>query len=190
MVNLIKHICFFKSIFVKKGKVKGFIHPMTKIKGYNKIYLNKNSIIHKNAKINIQNGSVELDENSYINYDTSICVVEGKFNLGKNSFLNNGCNVTVLGDINIGDNVLIANMCNIVSGNHNFKDINIPIIQQGYTKSNITIRDNVWIGCNTSILGGITIEEGAIIGAGSIVVKNVGRNEIWAGNPAKFIKNR
>ncbi|EJT6165213.1 hypothetical protein N2W22_001681 [Clostridium perfringens] len=62
--------------------------------------------------------------------------------------------------------------------------------QQGFSKQNIVIKNNVWIGLNSIILGNVTIEEGAIIGAGSVVTKNVGKNEIWAGNPAKFIKRR
>ena len=56
----------------------------------------------------------------------------------------------------------------------------------------IKIEDNVFIGANSTILMGVTIEEGAIIGAGSLVSENtfIGRNEIWYGNPAKFQKSK
>ena len=52
----------------------------------------------------------------------------------------------------------------------------------------ITIHDNVFIGAHSIILKGVTIGENSIIGAGSVVSKSVPPNEIWGGNPAKFIK--
>ena len=85
---------------------------------------------------------------------------------------------------------MIAPSCKIISGNHNFADKYKNINSQGFIKKDINIEDNVWIGCGAIILGGITINRGAIIGAGSVVTKYVGENEIWAGNPAKFIKRR
>ena len=54
----------------------------------------------------------------------------------------------------------------------------------------MVIGNDVWIGLNTTILSGISIGDGAIIGAESLVTKNVGPYEIWGGNPAKFIKKR
>jgi len=55
-------------------------------------------------------------------------------------------------------------------------------------KAPVTIGDNVFIGAHTTILKGVTIGENSIIGSGSVVTKNIPANEIWAGNPAKFIK--
>ena len=52
----------------------------------------------------------------------------------------------------------------------------------------IIVKDNVFIGANATLLKGITIGENTIIGACSVVTKNVPANQIWAGNPAKFIK--
>ena len=53
----------------------------------------------------------------------------------------------------------------------------------------VVIEDDVFIGAHSIILKGVTIGEGAIIGAGSVVTKSIPKNEIWAGNPAKFIKS-
>jgi acetyltransferase-like isoleucine patch superfamily enzyme len=52
----------------------------------------------------------------------------------------------------------------------------------------VIISDNVFIGAHSTVLKGVTIGENAIIGACSVVTKNIQANEIWAGNPAKFIK--
>jgi virginiamycin A acetyltransferase len=60
----------------------------------------------------------------------------------------------------------------------------------GYSKGDIIIENDVWIGCNCTILDGITIENGAIVAAGSIVTKNVPSYAIVGGNPAKILKYR
>ena len=56
-------------------------------------------------------------------------------------------------------------------------------------KSPVIIEDNVFIGAHSIILKGVTIGANAVIGAGSVVTKSVPANQIWAGNPAKFIRN-
>lgn len=57
-------------------------------------------------------------------------------------------------------------------------------------KLGVTIGDDVWIGANSVILPGVKIHNGAIIGAGSVVVKDVPANAIACGNPAKLIRYR
>lgn len=54
---------------------------------------------------------------------------------------------------------------------------------------NVKIENNVFIGAHTTILKGVTIGSNAIIGACSVITKDIPANEIWAGNPARFIKN-
>ena len=58
------------------------------------------------------------------------------------------------------------------------------------TKGNVVIENDVWIGRKVTIMSGINIGNGAVIGAESVVTKDIGAYEIWAGNPAKFIKKR
>lgn len=58
------------------------------------------------------------------------------------------------------------------------------------TKGDVVIGNDVWIGRNVTIMSGVKIENGAVIGAGAVVTKNIGAYEVWAGNPAKFIKKR
>jgi acetyltransferase-like isoleucine patch superfamily enzyme len=58
------------------------------------------------------------------------------------------------------------------------------------TKGDVVIGNDVWLGHSCTILSGVTIGNGAIVGAGAVVTKNIGDYEIWAGNPAVFIKKR
>ena len=87
----------------------------------------------------------------------------------------------------IGPNTMLA------GGGHNFDDDTKPMMLQGSSIKfgGITIKDDVWIGANVSILDGVTIEKGIIIAAGSVVTKSADiQNGIYAGIPAKYIKNR
>ena len=59
-----------------------------------------------------------------------------------------------------------------------------------YSRGKIHIKKNAYLGCNTVVCKPVTIGENAIVGAGSIVTKDIPDNEVWAGNPARFIKAR
>jgi acetyltransferase-like isoleucine patch superfamily enzyme len=94
------------------------------------------------------------------------------------------------GDISIGSGVSIhRNVC-IFTHEHNHSK-NVPIVESDVVISSLDIGDDVFIGANVVILSKVNkIGTGAVIGAGSVLTKDVGEYEIWAGNPAKFIKHR
>lgn len=104
--------------------------------------------------------------------------------LGKNVFINSNCKFQDQGGITIGDNVLIGHNVVIATINH---DLNPKKRADMYLKP-VKIGNNVWIGSNVVILGGVTIEEGAVIGAGSIVTKDVPKNAVAFGSPCKVHK--
>ena len=75
------------------------------------------------------------------------------------------------------------------SFNHTWEDKSKTIIENELYSKKIIVCDDVWISCNCVILSGVKIESRSVIAAGSIVNKNVSENSLFAGNPAKFIKN-
>lgn len=91
----------------------------------------------------------------------------------------------------IGDNVMIAPHCMIAAGDHDFRQIEKPIRFAGnLSKGPIVIEDNVWIGANCTITDGVHIGRDAVVGAGSVVTRNVAPYDIVAGVPARVIANR
>ena len=78
----------------------------------------------------------------------------------------------------------------IRSNNHCFDRVDIPINMQGATSGQIIIGNDVWLAANVVILPNVEIGDGAIVGAGSIVTKNVDPYTIVCGNPAKYISKR
>ena len=94
------------------------------------------------------------------------------------------------GFITIEDDVMMGSGVHIYVSNHQFTNSKIPIIDQGsYKFSQVVLRKGCWIGANVVILPGVEVGENSVVGAGSIVTKNVAARTVVAGNPAKFIKD-
>ena len=106
--------------------------------------------------------------------------------LGSNVMLNYGCVILDVSFVRIGDDTLIGPNTHIYTACHS--------MDAGERKKNIefgkpvTIGKNVWIGGNCCILPGVTIGDNTVIGAGSIVTKDIPNNVMAAGNPARVIK--
>jgi maltose O-acetyltransferase len=94
-------------------------------------------------------------------------------------------------EIHIGDKVMLGPQVKFIASDHRFDDPSRPIKDSGYGKlADIRVGNDVWIGTGAIVLKGVEIKDGAVIGAGSVVTKNVGSCEVWAGNPARMIGNR
>lgn len=98
--------------------------------------------------------------------------------------------VTTKGGVTIGNRVLIGYRTQILSSNHSIPNRSERIFDSGHSYAPVFIEDDVWIGANCTILPGVTIGEGAVVAAGSVVTKDIPKFSISAGVPAKVIKMR
>ena len=110
--------------------------------------------------------------------------------IGENVFVNRGAYITARAPISIGKKALIGPYVVINSGNHNYSDRSVPIRDQSHSIAPIKISDDVWIGAHATILPGVTLGEGAIVGAGAVVTHSVDPFTIVGGVPARPLKVR
>jgi acetyltransferase-like isoleucine patch superfamily enzyme len=146
------------------------------INGVENISFGRNMTIGTGCRIYAQNGANDNSEIIFgkgvsINYDVSI-------------------NADCGGKIIIGDNSLIGPGVIIRASNHNTVLLNVPINSQGHIPGRIEIGENVWLGAHVIILPNVRIGNNAIIGAGSVVTKNIPEDVVAVGVPAKVIKQR
>jgi maltose O-acetyltransferase len=136
---------------------------------------NKHNNLHisKNVTISVLN-QVEFSDDIYISNNCWIITPD-----------NNQSKIT------IGNYVMIAQNVMIIGGNHSTLRTDIPMMLQGEGKQgSIVIEDDVWIGAGAIILTGVKIGQGSVIGAGSVVTKDIPEYSIAVGNPAKVVKSR
>lgn len=118
--------------------------------------------------------------------------------IGDGSRINGSCYSKGNGLLTIGKYCAIGENVRFITSNHDMRSISVQYALQreiGFSprvskKIDVTIGSDVWVGDNAVLLPGITVASGAVIGAGSIVTKNVEPYSIVAGNPAKVIGHR
>ncbi|THB68550.1 MAG: acyltransferase [Gammaproteobacteria bacterium] len=101
-----------------------------------------------------------------------------------------GVLITTSGGVTIGDRTLIGYRTQILSRNHIIPPENQPIFGAGHRDNPINIGQDVWIGASCIILAGVSIGDGAVIAAGSVVTHDVPGNTVAGGVPAKIIRKR
>jgi acetyltransferase-like isoleucine patch superfamily enzyme len=105
--------------------------------------------------------------------------------LGRNVFINQNCTLYDLGGIDIADDVMIGPNVSLITSGH---PIEPSRRRSGVTAAPIVIEKNVWIGAGATIIGGVTVGANAVVAAGSVISKDVPRNMLVGGNPARIIR--
>ncbi|MEL6385218.1 MAG: acyltransferase [Cyanobacteria bacterium J06626_18] len=122
------------------------------------------------------------------------CVIQGKTGpLVLGNKVDIGCNVILSSGngIFIGNSVLIAGNCYIGGGRYVSDRTDIPMMEQGvYSKGPVAIGDDVWLGAGATVLDGVKLGRGCIVGAGAVVTKSFPDFSVVAGVPAKLLRNR
>lgn len=110
----------------------------------------------------------------------------GEVYIGKETRL--GIGSVVMGPVEIGDHTITGQNCLITGLDHNFHDVYKPIKDQGVNINPTYIGKGSFVGANVSILPGVFIGDNVVIGAGSVVTRDIPNNHMAVGNPARIIK--
>lgn len=186
ILDRIKHLCFITlrikkydflsdQIFIKGKPIK--YQPLL-VKGLGEIGFGKN------VQIGVSSSPCFFSHYAYIEARKE----SSKIVIGNNVALNNAISICALSTIEIADNVLIGVNCSIIDSDFHNLAVNKRHDNE-VSAMPIYIEKNVFIGSNVTILKGVTIGENSVIGNGSIVTKNIPKNVVAAGNPARVIRN-
>ena len=115
-----------------------------------------------------------------------VIVIGHRVNLNTNVSVN----ASIQGAIHIGDDVIIGPNAVLRTSDHEAEAVDRPMRDQGHVAGVITIESDVWIGANTTIVGGVRVGQGSVVAAGAVVVRDVEPYTIVGGVPARFIKKR
>lgn len=183
----------YRLIFDIQGNVAiqtGCIFKQTK-----SIHMDNGVFIDHNVYMHSTDYGIVIGENSRIMYNSELHVhnfndfESGKIHIGKNVVIGPYSIIMGHGGTEIRDNVSIAPRVSILPINHNYNDSTMPIREQGITAKGILIEEDVWVGSGATILDGVRIGKGSVIGSGSVVTKDVPSYSMVLGVPAKVVKS-
>jgi len=185
---------FFKKLFKQVGKGVVFGRNMT-IRHPKKIVIGNNVVFDDNSVIDakgIGNKGILIADNVLIGRNSVLSCKGGDIEIGE--FSNIGPDNIIISEssIIIGKYVFTSGkLYMIAGGNHSFDRKDIPIWKQpSVSKGGILIEDDVWIGASSTILDGVKIGTGAVIGAATLVHKKIKPYTVSLGIPAQLVKKR
>jgi acetyltransferase-like isoleucine patch superfamily enzyme len=108
--------------------------------------------------------------------------------IGDGVFIGRGCEFNIRKKVTVSTACAIASGCKFIDHDHGITGDRID--ETPGEESEILLCNDVWLGCNVTVLKGVTIGRGAVVGAGAVVTKNIPAGEIWAGVPARKISSR
>ena len=176
MLNKEYYISWDKELTEEREKAKDLLFEFnnTRPSERNK----RNQIIKKLFHSVGENAWIESPFNCDYGYNITV---------GDNFYTNTNCTILDCAKVTIGNNVLIGPNVSLYTPNH---AINADERKEGYERSlPINIGDNVWVGGSVTIVPGVTIGDNTIIGAGSVVTKDIPSNVIAAGVPCRVIRS-
>ena len=150
-----------------------------------------NNVIFERGVLIFHPDNIIIGNNVYIGHNTILKgYYKNEMKIGDDTWIGQNCFFHSAGGLMIGKSIGIGPMVQIITSYHKESPIKNPLINNDFVFKSVVIDDESDIGMGAIILPGITVGKGAIIGAGSVVTKNVPPYTIYAGNPAKLLRKR
>jgi acetyltransferase-like isoleucine patch superfamily enzyme len=153
-------------------------------------YIAKSAMIQKSSDGHAHGGRVLVAPGVTISDGVILATYGGAIEIEANSYIGPYCVLYGHGGLTIGRDTMIGAQTIIVAANHGFARTDMPMRAQPLTKKGIHIAEDVWVGSGCKILDGVRIGTGAVIGAGSIVTKDIDAYSIAFGVPAVVVGTR
>src|SRR3954451_16910016 len=158
-----------------------------------KIRIADNVVIDDNCLLDAKgegNRGISIGSGVFIGRNSILSCKNGDIDLADGANIGFNCEVFSASRVAIGRNVLIAAYTYVIGGDHDFSDPTKTVLEQTRTSAGVTIGDGAWIGAGAKILDGVTVGEGAVVGAGAVVRDPVPASAIAVGIPARIVGTR
>jgi len=169
-----------------------FIEEGVRLRIPQKIFLGDRVFIGKNCDIDVEylDSEIRIGDDVHISRDTVILAGVGKTIINERVSIGAGSFIYGSSGVEIGEDSLLADHVRVMAGSHRYKDASKLIRLQGACVKKTTIGQDVWLGSSAIILGGVTVGDGAVVGAGAVVSKDIPGYSMAVGVPAKVIGKR
>jgi acetyltransferase-like isoleucine patch superfamily enzyme len=147
--------------------------------------------VHGNLLECFAEGRLEIGPGTHLEPNVWITAPEeARVRIGEGCFLNQGVMVASHALVEIGDHCMLANGCFVTDASHRYDDPELPITWQGFTsKGQTRIGDNCWLGTNVAVTDGVTIGRRCVVGANSVVTRDLPPGSVAAGAPARVLRS-
>ena len=185
---------FYPRLFLKVGKGVAFGRNLT-IRHPHKISIGSQSYIDDNVVLDAKgenNLGIKIGDNAIIGRNTILSCKEGSIVLKDYANISSNCSLLSETQISIGQHSFLAGHCYLVAGgNHSFERTDVPIMfQPSQDKGGIGIGEDCWLGASVTVLDGISLGKGCVVGAGTVLTESFPQYSIVVGNPGRKIRDR
>jgi acetyltransferase-like isoleucine patch superfamily enzyme len=192
-LGLLLRKIFYKPLLGGLGSGSSIGRNVT-IRHPHKIFIGKNVVIDDNVVLDAKGGqdsTIRIGDGVVLSRGTVLSCKGGSISIGSKSNFAIGCIVHAGAPVIVGESCLLAAGCYLVGvGNHRFDRTDIPMIAQPSVSQGLTLSNDVWLGAKVVVLDGVTIEQGCVVGACSLVNRSLPPRSIAVGSPARITKQR
>jgi acetyltransferase-like isoleucine patch superfamily enzyme len=126
----------------------------------------------------------------HIGADTALRCHEGTLRIGDRTIIGRGVSINCYLDVEIGSAGMVADHVYIADFDHRFDDLTRPVKDQGLAMGRVRLGHDVWLGTKVSVMRGTTIGDSAVVGANSVVSRDIPARCVAVGSPARVIRRR
>jgi acetyltransferase-like isoleucine patch superfamily enzyme len=127
---------------------------------------------------------------AWIGHGSKIRVHEGEVSIGAKTVMGQECTISAFQHVSIGRECILADRVMLIDFDHGVTEVERPVRLQGIYKRDVHVGHNVWIGYGACVLRGVSVGDNSVVGTNSVVTKQVPKNAVVGGVPARVIRMR
>jgi len=183
---------FYPMLLGSCGRNVVFGHNVA-VRHPHKIHIADNVVIDDNCLLDAKgdaNSGIRIGSGVFIGRNTILSCKGGRIEVGDGANLGFNCEVFSASRVSIGARALIAAYCYVIGGDHDFSDPARSVLDQTRVSAGVTIGEGAWLGAGAKILDGVTVGDGAVVGAAAVVREDVPPRAVAVGIPARIVSTR